>query len=395
MKVLQINSVCGSGSTGAIVVDLYYELVKLGYECCIAYGRGDAPADIKTYRIGNDMDVCLHGIFSRITDKHGFYSSAATKRFVQWMEIYNPDIIHLHNLHGYFLNIEMLFQELQKLNKPVIWTLHDCWSFTGHCAYFTSAGCEKWKSNCSHCMQLKEYPKSLYYDNCSKNFIMKKKLFSEYLKMQIVTPSIWLEGLVKESFLKGHMLQTIYNGIDFNIYKPRKSNWRKQHHLENKTVLLGVANIWSKRKGMERFYKLAKCLDKDLYQIVLVGAMKHTNKEAEKKIITILQTQNRIELAEIYSAADIFINFSEEETMGLTTVEAIACGTPALVYNRTALPEILGIEKYCLYTDDVSEWIDKIEHIDKNDFNIEDFQERFDKHKQYKKYIELYEEKLL
>lgn len=220
MKILMINSVCGYGSTGKIVADLARGIEKSGDECWIAYGRGGAPEDLHTYRIGDDLGVYMHGVLSRIMDKHGFYSSYATKTFIRWMKQYNPDVIHLHNLHGYYINIELLFQALKELDKPVIWTLHDCWAFTGHCAYFDFCGCDKWKTQCEHCIQKKEYPTSLVVDNSRENYIRKKAAIGQLDKLEVVTPSEWLKQLVEKSFLNRYPVQVVKNGIDLSEFHP-------------------------------------------------------------------------------------------------------------------------------------------------------------------------------
>ena len=268
MKVFQVNSVCGTGSTGRIVCDIKQMLKNSGNDCRIAYGRGffDDPDCVK---IENDLVFKAHVFFSRITDRQGFYSTAATRRLVRDIEQFNPDIIHLHNIHGYYLDIRVLFEFLKQYNKPVVWTLHDCWAFTGHCAYFSFAGCEKWKTECGQCPQKSAYPASVLIDNSKKSFNLKKDLFTDIDNLQIVTPSNWLNGVVKESFLKKFPVTTIYNGIDLNVFKPLKSDFKSKNGLSGKKVVLGVANVWEKRKGLDDFIKLSKVLPND-YKIVLV-----------------------------------------------------------------------------------------------------------------------------
>ena len=209
MKILMINSVCGFGSTGRIVLDLCSELEKDGFECAVAYGRGNASGNVKIIKIGNKFDNYVLGFKTRIFDKHGFSSTRATKKFIQNLKDYNPDIIHLHNLHGYYLNIETLFKYLKESNKKVIWTLHDCWAFTGHCSYFDYVGCSKWKIKCENCIQKNQYPESKIIDNSRWNYEKKKELFTSLKKenLQIVTPSVWLADLVKQSFLKSIVLK--------------------------------------------------------------------------------------------------------------------------------------------------------------------------------------------
>ncbi|HFE9683151.1 TPA: glycosyltransferase [Clostridium perfringens] len=344
MKVLQINSVCGVGSTGRIATDLYKVLEEQGHECVIAYGRGTAPEGIKTIKIGTDFDNYMHVAKTRIFDKHGFGSTKATKEFIKKVKEYDPDVIHLHNIHGYYINIEILFNYLKEANKKVIWTLHDCWAFTGHCAYFDYVECNKWKKECKSCPQRKEYPISNIIDNSNWNFKKKNELFNGVKNLTIVTPSEWLGNLVKKSFLNRYYTKVIYNGIDLEIFKPTSNNFKKINGIEKKKIILGVASIWDRRKGLDKFIKLNSLLN-DEYKIVLIGINKKQKIDLPKDILAIERTNNIHELVQIYTAADIFVNASDEETMGLVTIEALACGTPVIVNDSTAVPEV--IDKTC------------------------------------------------
>lgn len=347
MKYLFINAVAGSGSTGRIAADKCRELQKAGHRCVLAYGRQQANCDdIETKRIGNPLDNRLHGIRTRVLDEHGFGSKAATGKFLTWVKEYNPDIIWLHNIHGYYINIEMLFDYLKKTDKKVYWTLHDCWSFTGHCSHFTYVQCDKWKTGCCTCVQKNRYPKSILLDNSRKNYERKKKAFCGVKDMTLITPSKWLAELVKESFLKEYPVEVVYNTIDTDVFKPTPSDFRKRYGLEDKKIILGVANVWEERKGLKDFIELADILD-DSYAIVLVGLTAKQIKQMPKRIKGIIRTNNEKKLAEIYTAADIFINPSVEETFGMTTVEAKACGTPVILYEGTAGEEIVkGLGSY-------------------------------------------------
>lgn len=393
MKVFQVNSVCGTGSTGRIVCDIKQMLKNSGNDCRIAYGRGffDDPDCVK---IENDLVFKAHVFFSRITDRQGFYSTAATRRLVRDIEQFNPDIIHLHNIHGYYLDIRVLFEFLKQYNKPVVWTLHDCWAFTGHCAYFSFAGCEKWKTECGQCPQKSAYPASVLIDNSKKSFNLKKDLFTDIDNLQIVTPSNWLNGVVKESFLKKFPVTTIYNGIDLNVFKPLKSDFKSKNGLSGKKVVLGVANVWEKRKGLDDFIKLSKVLPND-YKIVLVGLSEKQIAALPQNILGISRTENINQLVEIYSAADVYVNTSVEETMGLTTVEALACGTPAVVYNATAVPEM--VNEKCGKVVNAGDIDGLIKAITTVDVRAEDCLLRaaeFEKDKQYNIYLNLYKNTL-
>ncbi len=343
VKILMINVVCGAGSTGRICTDLATELEKRGHEVKIAYGRGAVPEKYKKYavRIGSEFDVRLHAIKARLFDAAGFGSRRATERFIEWVKEYDPDIIHLHNIHGYYINIEVLFRYLRSCGKKIVWTLHDCWPFTGHCAYFTTAKCEKWKDGCNKCPEKRSYPSSCFIDNSKQNYRRKKVAFTGIKDMTLIMPSQWLAGLVKQSFLREYPIEVHYNTINRDIFKPTPSNFRKTHGLNGKIVILGVAQGWSKRKGLQDFIELSRMLD-DNYAIVLVGLTQKQIDNLPKNIIGLKRTENLEELASIYTMADVFVNPSKEETFGLTTIEAEACGTKAIVYKGTACEEIVN-----------------------------------------------------
>ena len=395
MKILQINSVCGYGSTGKIAYDLCKVLESNGHECVVAYGRGNAPKDIKTIKIGTDKDVKIHGAASRITDKHGFYSKNVTKKFIKQIEEYDPDIIHLHNIHGYYINIELLFNYLSKADKKVIWTLHDCWSFTGHCPYFDYVGCDKWKEECHNCPQKYRYPKSLFLDNSRRNYQIKKKLFTSVKDMTIVTPSKWLAELVKQSFLSKYPVKVIYNGIDLDIFKPTPSDFREKHNLKDKFIVLGVASVWEKRKGLDDFIKLSKMLS-DKYRVVLVGLNKKQKDNLPGNIIGITRTSNANELAQIYTVADVFVNPTYEDNFPTTNIEALACGTPIITYDTGG--SIESVNSNCgaiIEKGNVQMLTKKIMNFDSNYFTTKSCIERanlFDKDYRFIDYMKIYNE---
>lgn len=347
MKILMINVVCGIGSTGKICTDLASELEKQGNEVKIAYGREKVPKQFQKYavRVGTNIDSMIHGLRGRLLDQCGFGSKKSTLNFIKWAEIYNPDILWLHNLHGYYINIPVLFEWIKSRPSMVVrWTLHDCWAFTGHCAYFTMANCYKWKKQCEHCCEKKSYPRSIFVDNSRKNYLLKKKAFLNVRNMSLIVPSEWLAHHVNESFLSDYPIKIQKNCINTNIFKPTVSDFRKEYNLEDKKIILGVASIWDKRKGLNDFIELSKMLNQK-YCIVLVGLNKMQIKRLPDNIIGLEKTNSSYELAQIYSAADIFVNPSKEETFGMTTIEAEACGTPAIVYKNTACEEIVKDRK--------------------------------------------------
>lgn len=341
MKVLQINSVCSYGSTGRIAVDLAKVLKAEGHECLIAYGRGEAPLDMNSYKICSKWDNYIHVAGTRFTDRHGFFTTRATRKLIERIKTYNPDVIHLHNIHGYYLHIGILFDYLKNSNKPVVWTLHDCWAFTGHCAYFDYVGCEKWKKGCFACSQTKKYPAGRLIDSSRWNYQKKKELFNAVENITLVTPSHWLGGLVKKSFLQKYPVKVIPNGIDLDIFKPTTGDFRKKRGLENQFMILGVASIWDRRKGLDTFLELAKMLNDDEV-IVLVGLTKNQRKDLPKNIIGITRTSDVKELAEIYTVSDVFVNPTLEDNFPTTNLEALACGTTVITFDTGGSAESIN-----------------------------------------------------
>lgn len=362
MKYLFINSVAGSGSTGRIAADKCRELQKQGHQCVLAYGRWQANCeDIQTYQIGTALDYRLHGLQTRLFDRHGFGSKAATKKFLNWAQEYNPDVIWLHNLHGYYINIELLFNWLKQAGKPVYWTLHDCWAFTGHCSHFDFVGCEQWKNQCRRCPQTRRYPKCWWKGNVRRNFERKKAAFTGVRDMKLIVPSHWLEGRVKQSFLSGYPTEVVYNTIDTSVFRPTPSKFREKYGLQNKKIVLGVASVWEERKGLDDFLKLAAMLDKR-YHIVLVGLDEKQLRRLPENILGLARTESLQELAALYSAADVFVNLSVEETFGLTNLEAFSCGTTVFAYRDTACAEFLEAW-YAVEKNDLESLVKKIEEV--------------------------------
>ena len=388
MKVLQINSVCGYGSTGRIATDLYKVYEEAGHECVIAYGRGIAPDGFNTIKIGNKIDMYKHIAKARLSDKSGFGSKKVTEKFIEDVKKFDPDIVHLHNIHGYYLNIEILFNYLKKANKKVIWTLHDCWTFTGHCAYFDYVGCDKWKTACENCPQIKSYPKSQFIDQSKSNFTNKKEIFTGLKDMTIITPSKWLADKVKESYLKEYKVEVINNGIDLNIFKPTKSDFKEKYKISDKKIILGVASVWEQRKGLNYFIKLNETIN-DNYKIVLVGLTEDQKKKMPDNIIGITRTNNIKELVEIYSAAEVFFNPTLEDNYPTTNLEALACGTPVITFDTGGSPE--SVPKKCgeiLYNKDID--ISIFSNIDIDKDKIKSYISDFDKNKKFKCYLNFF-----
>lgn len=342
MKYLFINSVAGFGSTGRIAAEKCRELMARGHECVLAFGREKANCDdIPAVQIGSSLDFKLHGVRNRLLDDHGFGSKAATRRFLKWVKQYDPDVIWLHNIHGYYIHIGLLFCYLRSCGKKIIWTLHDCWAFTGHCAYFDFVGCDKWMAGCHDCPQRGSYPASLLRDNSRGNYEKKKALFTGIPNLTLTVPSYWLESRVKRSFLKEYPVEVVYNTINSDIFKPTPGDFRQKHGLENRKIILGVASVWDERKGLKDFIALSEILD-DRYQIVLIGLTEAQIAALPANILGLARTNSMRELAQAYTAADVFVNPSAEETFGMTAMEARCCGTEAIVYQDTACEEIVN-----------------------------------------------------
>jgi putative colanic acid biosynthesis glycosyltransferase len=236
-KLLQINSVINSGSTGRIAEEIGQTAIDTGWESYIAYGRNERPSSSKLIKIGTDKDIKLHGLQTRLFDRHGLGSKGATTDFIRQIEKIGPDIVHLHNIHGYYINMEVLFHYLKKVNIPVVWTFHDCWPITGHCSHFTFVGCEKWKTQCYNCPQKTGYPASYLIDRSKKNFILKKELFNSLSNLTLVPVSQWLSGILKESFLQNYSIKVINNGVNTEVFRPSEvSDFRNKHGLIDKFV---------------------------------------------------------------------------------------------------------------------------------------------------------------
>lgn len=364
MKTLLQISVCVNvGSVGRIAEEIGAKAQACGWQSHIAYARAYyKPSSSKTIKIGSKWSVAWHGAMTRLFDRHGLASRGATKQLIRHIETIKPDIIHLHNLHGYYIHFPLLFDYLAKSGVPVVWTLHDCWAFTGHCAYFSACGCERWRKGCHDCPQKKSYPSSFGCDRSRANYSLKQQCFTKVKNMTLVTPSQWLAGLVKESFLKACAVKVINNGIDTKAFQPTPSGFREQHGWANKKIVLGVAAQWGGTKGLADIIKLSSLLD-DSYQVVLVGVTKQIKKRLPANVSGIEKTNSVRELAEIYSAADVFVNPTHQDNYPTTNLEARACGTPVITYDVGGSPESAGPEAVVVNENDVEAIKDAVEEI--------------------------------
>ncbi len=395
-KLIQINSVC-NGSTGKIMASIQDEANKNNYETLSIYGRRKGYKNLKCIKVGGLLSFFDHIFLTALFDLHGLGSYFKTKKMVKILRKENPDIIHLHNIHGYYLNYPVLFKYLKNEYKgKIFWTLHDCWTFTGHCPFFSTVNCNKWKTKCNHCPQKYNYPISILLDNSSKNFLEKKSYFTGIKNLTIITPSKWLEKLVKQSFLKEYNVETINNGIDLSIYKQINNDSIKLKYNipQDKKILLGVANIWEARKGLWDFIELSKRI-KDDYLIILVGVTKKQMKNLPNNIIGIKRTDNQQDLVKLYSIADFFINPTYEDNYPTVNLEALACNTRVITYDTGGCIEQIGnncgyvIKKDSNKIKNVENILKIIYNDNKKEFKVDI---NLDKKEMAKKILKLYEE---
>ena len=398
VRIVQING-GAKGSTGKIMMGIADVARAQGHEvmCAspITTTNRDAGEDCGYYRIGTFNSRRLNVALARITGFNGCFAWFETYKLLKKIDEFKPDIIHLHNLHDSYINLSMLFSYIKKHNVPTVWTLHDCWAFTGQCPHFTIVKCDKWKVGCHNCPQYKEYPASLY-DNTKKMWQLKKKWFTGVKNMTIVTPSEWLAGLARESYLKQYPIEVINNGIDLNVFKPTHSNFRERYEIPaEKHIILGVSFAWGYRKGLDCFVEIAEKLGEQ-YQIVLVGTDDEIDKNLPQNIISIHRTQNQKELAEVYSAADVFVMPTREENYPTVNMEAIACGTPVVTFDTGGSPEMLDDKTgIVVKANDIEATKKAIKDIcEKKKCNDEEYivaySKKSDMKKRFAEYIELY-----
>lgn len=340
MKIVQVNTFPNK-ATGNIMMNIHRTLIEKGNDAYVCWGRGRKAESDHEIVITDNLGVKLHGAYTRLFDRTGFASKHATKRLLTYLDEIVPDIIHIHNLHGYYINIEMLFKYIKQRGIKVVWTLHDCWAFTGHCAYFSMCACEKWKTGCFRCEQTQTYPASWKVDASEWNWNKKKKIFTG-IDCVIVVPSNWLKRQVEMSFLKKYPTKVVYNAVNSMIFKPASQNdidniFRK-YKLNHKPIILGVASEWTKRKGLEDFIELSKC-NPDL-QFVVVGLNNKQLKNIPVSLYGWKRTDRIEELVALYSAADLFFNPTYEDNFATVNIEALACGTPVLTYDSGGCAEI-------------------------------------------------------
>ncbi len=394
--LLQINVTANWGSHGRIAEDIGKLAMEHGWKSYIAYGRYANKSKSDIYKIGSTIDIYNHVFQTRLFDRHGLASKHATRRLIEYIDSVTPDIIHLHNIHGYYLNYPLLFEYLQKSEIPIVWTLHDCWAFTGHCAYFDYINCDRWRLYCHHCPALGQYPHSYLFDRSYDNFNDKCKWFTSLKKTTIVPVSNWLATKVRQSFLSCYPIQVIHNGVDTSTFS-YQSVKKEDFGLQDKFIVLGVASVWDDRKGLADFLKLRNVLPAE-YVIILIGLTNKQIKKLPKGILGISRTNSVKELAEYYSLADVYVNLSVEETLGMTTLESQSCGTPVIVYNATACPEAVSQKTgLVVNSHDIKQLVADIQQITQKENTVFStycrnwVEENFNNRNTYQKYFRLYQ----
>lgn len=398
MKIVQINT-CNFGSTGNIMINIAKTAESRGHKTWFVYPKFKLNLSKKldnSIVFGNKLSYWFHTKLSLHTGFNGFGSFFPTLNLLRKIKKINPDIIQLHNLHNNYINLPLLFSFIKKSHIPVIWTLHDCWAFTGQCAYFDMINCQKWKTGCHDCEQIHLYPKS-YVDRTKFMWKTKKRLFTGIPNLKIVTPSVWLANCVSQSYMSDYSIKTIHNGIDLSCFSPKKCDLRNNYNIpDEKHIILGVAFGWGKRKGLDVFIELSKRLNPDKYQIILVGTDASIDNLLSDRIISIHKTNDQSELASIYSAADVFLNPTREEVLGLVNIEANACGTPVITFNSGGSPECISEKSGVVVNkDDVDTLEKEILHICETiPFSAADCvtqARKFDMNEKFSQYIDLYE----
>ncbi len=393
MKVVEINAVA-KGSTGTIMRSIAATVREHGGEAYTFSAAGKPSDAIGHACFGSKLENLFHRVLSVCSGISGTGSVIGTFQLLKKIDRIHPDVIHLHNLHGWYIHLPLLFNYLRKNKVKVVWTLHDCWGFTAQCSHFTMEKCEKWRTGCNHCPRYKIYPYT-FVDRTSTMWKLKRRWFSGLKDIVLITPSQWLAELTKRSFLGEYAVKVIRNGIDLSVFKPTASVFRQKYHLDGKYIVLGVSSAWGYAKGLDVFIELAQRLD-NRFQIILVGTNMEIDKVLPPNIISIHKTNNQEELVKIYSSADVFVNPTREENYPTVNLEALACGTPVVTFQTGGSPESLTHNTgYVVPYGDFHEMLEKVTEVCvKKPFTRVDCVERakaFDQEQCYKKYMQLYE----
>ncbi|MBQ8149785.1 MAG: glycosyltransferase [Clostridia bacterium] len=342
MRIFQLNTVCGIKSTGRIAAEIGRLVEAEGGVCRIGTGANPVPphAEHMAYKTLSVFQRKLYTLMIRYFDADGFWNRIGTRRLIREMERFQPDVIHLHNIHGGYLHAQTLFRYLKQKNLPVVWTLHDCWPFTGHCAYFDYSGCQRWLTDCHHCPQKGSYPVCVGLDRSRSNHQRKRKAFTGLPNLTMVVPCRWMQQPLSQSFLRDNPVRVIYNGVDLTSFHPMPSELRQQHGIAHGKLILAVAAEWDERKGLRYLIKAAEKLGSD-YHFVVIGLSPEQIATLPEGMLGIQHTANVQELAQWYTAADCLANPSMEDNMPMVNLEALACGTPIAAFRTGGTPEAL------------------------------------------------------
>ena len=345
MRIFQMNTVCGIKSTGRIAAEIGKLVEADGGQCMIGCGANFVPdwAQHMAYKTLSVFKRKVYSVLTRYLDADSCFNAIGTWRLTRQMERFQPDVVHLHNIHGGYLHAGVLFRYLQKKNIPVVWTLHDCWPFTGHCAYFDYCGCDKWQTQCHTCQQQRSYPVCLGVDGSKRNHKRKRRQFTSLKNLTMVTPCQWMTQPLGQSYMGQYPVRVIYNGVDLNSFRPVESDIRKRYGVENGKLVLAVAADWDERKGLRYLVKAAQQLGSE-YHVVVIGVSKAQAEALPEGMIGIEHTANVQELVEWYSAADCLANPSMEDNMPMVNLEALACGTPVATFRTGGCPEAVDAD---------------------------------------------------
>lgn len=396
-KIFHVSGAINYGAPGRILEQISLLAQKNGYECFVAHSsRNENPSQLQHYAMTSKSQEMLHALGAKFLDLHGLLSARQTKKLVELIKEYQPDIIHLHNIHGYFCNFKILFEYLDTVDTPVVWTMHDCWPFTGRCFHFVGANCYKWKTECYDCKSEAGYTVSKYYDRSKSLYELKKRLFSSVKNLTMVPVSDWQATFLRESFLKNCHVHTIHNGVDVQKFRPIDGKRiRDKHNVNGKFILIGVASPWNTRKGMDDFLHLSTMLSDD-FAIIMVGLKPEQIEKLPNGIIGIARTESQQELAEYYSMADVFVNLTYLDTFPTVNLEALACGTPVITYRTGGSPETIDDKTgFVVEQGNLDGVVNAICRLREHPLSSESCRKRaeehFDKDKCFEEYIRLYD----
>jgi len=399
MKVMQINAVYASGSTGSIVSDIHTLSIENGIDSYIAYSTSPLARNeiVNGYQIGNTFGKKIHALLGRINGKQAYFSKIATWHLLKYIETVKPDIVHLHNLHSNFIYLNMLLDYLAKKRIKTVITLHDCWFYTGGCFHYSSARCDGWLKECGHCPKKNKDTPALFCDASKKILKDKKKYLSGIDDLTIVGVSEWISHEAKKTFLGYKKIITIHNGIDTDFFRPSHSDFRIRNGIGNeKFMILGIANKWLLPINQTLLTAMIDFLNEDMV-FVMIGCTERQRQILPEKIKAFPFISDRSELRNIYSACDVFTNCTWEESLSLVNVEAQACGTPAVTYSDTGVYETVdGMSGFKVRNGDIKEFLNAVQTVKNKkkqsyskkcrEFVIKEF----NKGTNYKKYLELY-----